>query len=88
MNKPMIFVLEQCPYCKKALYSLEELQKEEPYQAMEFEIIEETQQKEIADSYDYYYVPSIFYNGNKLHEGALEKEELKAVLDAILSSNE
>jgi murein tripeptide amidase MpaA len=39
------------------------------------------EQRELADKYDYWYVPCFFADGVKLHEGASTKEKIRAVLD-------
>ena len=50
-------------FAKKALRYIEELKEEYPeFQPIEIEMIEETQHPDIADQYDYYYVPT-FYSG-------------------------
>lgn len=60
--------------------------------AIEVEKIEETEEAELAERYDYYYVPTIYVGETKLHEGAFdpekygvisEKEALSKVLHSI-----
>ncbi|MCL2498186.1 MAG: hypothetical protein FWF06_06200 [Symbiobacteriaceae bacterium] len=46
--------------------------------------IDEQKEPQLADSYDYYYVPTYFVGGEKLHEGVATKEKLEAVLRAAL----
>lgn len=85
MKKITFFYLTNCPYCHKAEEWLDELMEEEPlYKQIEFENIEEEKHADIADKYDYYYVPTFYVDGEKLHEGAATKEKIKAVLDAAL----
>ena len=49
---------------KKALRYIEELKAEYPeFQPIEIEMIEETQHPDIADQYDYYYVPTFYVDG-------------------------
>ena len=48
------------------------------------EAIEEQEQKELADSLDYWYVPTYFVDGVKLLEGVPTKEKVEAVLRAAL----
>jgi HD-GYP domain-containing protein (c-di-GMP phosphodiesterase class II) len=50
------------------------------------QMIEESEQAELANQYDYYYVPSYFYNEEKLHEGAITEEELLNILKSIQKS--
>ena len=55
------------------------------YAALEIEKIDEILNPKIAEAYDYYYVPSYFINGIKLHEGAASPEIIKNVFDVALS---
>ena len=67
MEKTILFHLTTCPYCKNARRALSELAEEEPrYGQVEIEWIEESEHPEIAGKYDYYYVPTVFFAGNKL----------------------
>ena len=69
MKDLKIFYLENCPYCRKAKAAWEELKTEDPgYGKVRIEWIEETRSPELADRYDYYRVPSVFYGGEKLYE--------------------
>lgn len=69
MKELKIFYLENCPYCRKAKDALNELKTEDPdYEKVNIKWIEETRSPELADSYDYYRVPSIFYGDEKLYE--------------------
>lgn len=88
MTKELIFFyLQSCPYCLAADQYLAELWQEDPsYQKIPIRKIEETEQPEIADRYDYYYVPCFWLDGVKLHEGACTKEDVRRVLDAARSS--
>lgn len=80
--KPIkLFYQERCPFCKKALRYISELQEEYPeFNNIRIEMIEETQQPEIADQYDYYYVPTFYVDGVKEHEGGIYKNEVEAIL--------
>lgn len=78
-----VFILENCPHCNNARKWLKELYQENPqYQSIEIELIDEQKQADLANRYDYYYVPSIFDGDTKLHEGVATKEKLKEILDA------
>ena len=85
MKKIKMFMMASCPYCKEALRWMDELCKEDKkYEAIEIEIIDERVQPEIADQYDYYYVPTYYVGGKKLHEGAASLEKIRRVFDAAL----
>lgn len=80
-----IFILEHCPHCRRAKDYLRELLAEnEKYKDIEFEFIDEAKDVSLADSYDYYYVPSFFDGDKKLHEGTINKKQLKELLDSYL----
>ncbi|EPT33400.1 thioredoxin family protein [Phocaeicola abscessus] len=79
------FYLKECPFCKKAFRYIEELKREHPeLQTVEIDTVEESEQPEIADRYDYYYVPTFYVDGKKVHEGGIFKEEMEAVLRKAL----
>ena len=85
MKKLMIFYQERCPFCQRAFSYIEELKKENPlYEMIPIEPIEETIRPDYADTYDYYYVPTFYLDGVKMHEGGIKKNEIKAILDAAL----
>ena len=88
-----IFYLTGCPYCKNARKAVEELLREEPaYGALPHRWIEENEEKALADSRDYFRVPSVFYAGDKLYEASpLQgyesiRESLRAAFDRALAS--
>lgn len=69
MKELKIFYLESCPYCRKAMDAVQELKRESSdYEKVNIKWIEETIHPEIADNYDYYRVPSIFFGEEKLYE--------------------
>ncbi|MEG1557202.1 MAG: thioredoxin family protein [Oscillospiraceae bacterium] len=85
MRKLTMFMQKTCPYCKQAMQWQKELMDEnERYRNIEIDIIDEREQPELAESYDYYYVPTYFASKEKLHEGAASKEKIRAVLNAAL----
>lgn len=86
MKKLMIFYQERCPFCKRAFNYIEELKKENSeYRKIPLELIEETLQPDYADTFDYYYVPTFYIDGEKVHEGGIKKEEVKEILDRALA---
>ncbi len=87
MKKVTIFYLEGCPYCAAARRSLERLRTEKPeLWDMEVDWIEERHQPEVAERYDYYYVPAVFTGDRKLWEacpGESEEEIRSNLADAL-----
>lgn len=91
MRPITMFYLEDCGYCDKARRALQELYAEKPsYRMIPITEIEESENPDVADQYDYYAVPSFFYEKEKLFEAHLfmsyEKirEEVRKVLDWAL----
>ena len=83
--KPItLFYQTHCPFCKKAFAYIEELKKQDRYRDVEICLVEETEQPEVADRYDYYYVPTFYVGETKVHEGGIFPDEVKAVLDRAL----
>lgn len=85
MKKVTMMYLKNCPYCKQAMKWMEELFQENPsYKGIDITYIEESEQPQIADSLDYWYVPTYFVDGIKLHEGAATKDKIKVVLEEAI----
>ncbi|NLM34357.1 MAG: glutaredoxin [Clostridiales bacterium] len=85
MKEITMFILASCPYCRKALAWMEELKNENPaYANIQIKIIDEGKEPEIANQYDYYYVPTYYIGKEKLHEGAAKKEIIQKIFDKAL----
>ncbi|MDR2384875.1 MAG: thioredoxin family protein [Tannerella sp.] len=84
MRPVKLFYLERCPFCKRAFAYIEELKKEERYKDIVIETIEESFHPEIAELYNYYYVPTFYIDERKEHEGGIFKEEVKAIFEKAL----
>lgn len=87
MKQLKIFYLEGCPYCRRAREAVRELTAERPaYAKAEIEWIEETRSPEIADRYDYYRVPSVFWGEEKLYECSPsdDADEIKRQMERAL----
>ncbi len=87
MGKIIIFYLEHCPYCVKARKAVAELRAEDAaLAAPDIEWIEESRQPDVANRYDYYRVPTVYVDGEKLYECSpgddyeTIKEHLRAAL--------
>ena len=69
MKELQIFYLPGCPYCAKARQAVEELTGENAaYERIPLRWINEQTETALAENMDYYYVPTLFYNGDKLYE--------------------
>ncbi len=85
MPELTLFYLEHCPHCKRARGYMQELCDENPdYAQIPVQMVEETQQRDLADSYDYYYVPCFYKGGEKLAEGSIDKDGVRRVFDRAL----
>ena len=83
-----MFIQRNCPYCRRALDYWLELKTDGLYEDIELEIIDELIERDLANSYNYYYVPSIYFQEEKYHEGVLEKKTLIDVLNRINQADE
>ncbi|MFA9424402.1 MAG: glutaredoxin family protein [Sedimentibacter sp.] len=85
MKKVTMFYLENCPHCSRAFNMIEELKsKNQNYSNIEIECIEESKNVQVASAQDYYYVPSFFVDGEKLHEGVPTMDKIQAVLEKAI----
>lgn len=85
MKKITMFMMESCPFCKRALSWMDELIAGNPeYKRLDIEKIDELIHPDIAGRYDYYYVPTYYVGEEKLHEGAASLEDIRHVFDAAL----
>ena len=48
------------------------------------ETIDELEYPELADTFDYYYVPTFYVDGEKVHEGGIYKPEVEKLLRKII----
>ena len=80
-----MFYLRECPFCKKAFRYIDEAKAQHPELAqVEIELIEESEQADVANSYDYYYVPTFYVAGKKVHEGGIFPDEVEQILRQAL----
>jgi glutaredoxin len=81
MSELTLFILPDCPHCHKALRLQQELMAEKPeLSGVKVNIIDESAEPELANSYDYYYVPTYYLGREKLHEGIVDKETVERIL--------
>ncbi len=85
MKKVTMFYLEGCPHCKKAFKMIDVLKEKNPeYNNVQIEKIEESKNAHIAKAHDYYYVPTFYVNGVKIHEGVPSLDKIEAVLKSAI----
>jgi len=85
MQTIKLFYLRDCPFCKKALGYIDDLRRgHEELRDIEIEMIEESEHPDVADRYDYHYVPAFFVGSRKVHEGGIYPDEVEQVLREAL----
>lgn len=86
MKTVIMFITSWCPYCKQAFSFMEEVKKENPkYEDIEIKIVDEEREPDIAKQYDYYYVPTYYVDGVKVHEGVPSKDIVREVFEKACS---
>ena len=71
MKEIELIFLPGCPYCVKAKQAVKELQAEsESYAGLPLKWINEQEETGYADTHDYYYVPTVYWNDRKFFEAA------------------
>lgn len=80
-----MMILDSCPYCRQAFEMMDKLRKQHPeYQSVVVETIEESKEPEKIEGYDYWYVPTFFVDGQKIHEGVPTMEKVERVFQEAL----
>lgn len=92
MKELILFYLEDCPYCHNARRALKDLEQENPcFATVPIQWVEESRRPDLAEQYDYYYVPTVFCDGKKLYEAhpgeSYEdcRQNLQAALETVLN---
>ena len=84
MKEITYFYLKTCPYCRQTDQMISELIAQEPqFSAVSIQKIEERECPDIADQYDYYFVPCFYIGKKKLMEGVPTPEKVR---DAFLAA--
>lgn len=85
-HEVLMMVMAGCPHCIRAREIMAELCAAHPdYATVPVKIVDETVEREFAESLDYYYVPTFFVNGEKMHEGRPMREAIERVFQAALA---
>lgn len=89
MKKITMFTMESCPYCRQAHKWMKELFESSPqYASIPLTIIDEVQDPDTADKYDYYYVPTYYVDNQKVHEGVASYSIISNVFEKAMIENE
>lgn len=87
MKAITMFETSWCPYCKKAHEIMKELiQENQNYEKIKVNIIDEELHPEIANKYNYYYVPTFYLDTEKVHEGVPNKNIIRNIFDQCLKA--
>lgn len=79
-QKITMFMFDSCPHCRLARKHMDQLQSEnETYANLDIKMIDEKLEPELADQYDYWYVPTYYVGDEKVHEGHAELEDVEKV---------
>lgn len=91
MKEILMFYMRGCPYCQQAERAIKALYEENSaYQKITIKRVDENRDVALANSYDYYYVPTMYIDGKKLYEAhpgesyQACKEHVARVLNAAL----
>lgn len=80
MKPILMFMMKTCPHCQRAFAWMDEVKQEHPeYAGIEVTMVDEREQPQLAGKYDYYYVPTFYIEGQKVHEGVASKEIIEHV---------
>ena len=73
-------MMAACPHCANALRWKKELFEKHPeYSEIPFIMTDENLEPAYADTFDYYYVPTFFVDGVKVHEGVASYEIIEKI---------
>jgi thiol-disulfide isomerase/thioredoxin len=86
MENLKLFYLKNCPYCIRVQTYLDELMQDPRYQSIDIIKIDEKKEKDLANQYDYYLVPTFYLNEEKLFEGIMNKQDVINVLEKTLQT--
>jgi hypothetical protein len=85
MKKVLLFHMAGCPFCRAADGWIRELTQEYPELGqVEIERIDELKHPDTANRYNYWFVPTFYVDGKKVHEGICSKKIVENVLRSAL----
>ncbi len=85
MKQVELIHFESCPYCKQAKRWLQEVVAEHPELAqVHVEMIDEKLEPQRVQGRKYWYVPTFYVDGVKVHEGVASKQIVEDVLRSAL----
>lgn len=86
MKHIVFFETSWCPHCHLANRFQQELLAEHPeWKSIPFTAVDEERDTPPPGDYDYYYVPTYYVGGVKIHEGHAEREDVERVYRTALA---
>lgn len=80
MKKVTLFVLRGCPYCVRMLRKIDTLLEANPeLREVPLEIVDESKHRDFARRHDYFYVPALYVDGEKLYEEGVLHADLEDI---------
>ena len=86
MKEIVMFYRDDCGYCDMAFRALEELERVHPeYAEIPFRKVEETQDPDYADKFDYYATPTFYVGEEKIFEAhiGLKYDQMKDEVEKV-----
>ncbi len=77
------FILEGCPYCIRAKKIFNEIKDDSRFKDITIEWLDERKYASIANSLDYYLVPTFYLKDKKLFEGIIDKNRMIQLLEEV-----
>lgn len=88
MKEVRMFMFESCPHCQKALKIISALiGSYKRYGNVPFAMTDEKKDPAEADRYDYYYVPTFYVDGVKVHEGSVKEQDIRRVFEIAMEED-
>lgn len=86
MKEVTMLILRDCPYCQRAFAYIEQYKEKHPdSKDVSFIIIDEEKEPERASQFDYWYVPTFFVGGEKIHEGVTDVQLIDDVFQKAMA---
>ena len=86
MKQVLYFYMEGCPFCRQTDRWMEETLREHPeFASVDVRKVEERRERAFANGFDYYFVPTYYVDGVKVHEGVASKRVVESVFQRALS---
>lgn len=80
MKPILMFMSKTCPHSQRAFKWMDDVKQEHPeYKDLDITMVDEREEPDRCAKYDYYFIPTYYVDGKKVHEGACSKEIVEQV---------